>query len=47
MKKIESYHELFQEREKYNCDESKRPGNSISSSDLLGFEGSFRHLEVD
>ncbi|PNF22547.1 hypothetical protein B7P43_G13678 [Cryptotermes secundus] len=47
VKKIESYREVFLEREKHKSDESKRPGCSISSSDLLGFEGSFRKLEVD
>jgi hypothetical protein len=47
VKKIESYHELFLENEKHNSDESKRPGLSIRISDLSGFEGSFRELEVD
>jgi hypothetical protein len=47
VKKIESYHDVFLEREKYNSDESKKPGSSSSNSDLLGFEGSFRKLEID
>jgi hypothetical protein len=46
-KKIESYHDIFLERESHKSDESKRPGQSISSSELLGFEGSFRQLGVD
>jgi hypothetical protein len=46
-KKLESYHDIFLERETYKSDESKRTGPSISSSELLGFEGSFRKLEVD
>ena len=46
-KKLESYRDVFLEREKHRSDESKRPGQSINSSDLLGFEGSFRKLEVD
>jgi len=37
----------FLERESYKSDESKRPGPSISSSELLGFEVSFRKLDVD
>jgi len=46
-KKLESYHDIFLEREKQKSDESRRPGHSINSSDLLGFEGSFRKLDVD
>jgi hypothetical protein len=46
-KKIESYHDIFAEREKHRSDESKRPGQSVSTSELLGFEGSFRELDVD
>jgi len=46
-KKLESYHDIFLEREKHKSDESKRPGHSVNSSDLLGFEGSFRKLDVD
>jgi hypothetical protein len=45
--KIESYHDIFLDREKLKSDESKRPGDSLRSSDLLGFEGSFRNLDVD
>jgi hypothetical protein len=45
--KIESYHDIFLEREKQRSDESKRIGPAISSSELLGFEGSFRKLDVD
>jgi hypothetical protein len=46
-KKIESYHDIFLEREKQRSDESKRIGPPINSSELLGFEGSFRKLDVD
>jgi len=46
-KKLESYHDIFLEREKQRSDESKRIGPAISSSELLGFEGSFRKLDVD
>jgi SPX domain protein involved in polyphosphate accumulation len=44
--KIESYHDVFVEREKHRSDESRRPEQS-RSSDLLGFEGTFRKLEID
>lgn len=44
---MESYNDMLLEREKHNSDESKRPGESPRSSDLLGFEGSFRKLDVD
>jgi len=46
-KKLETYHDIFLEREKQRSDESKRIGPNISSSELLGFEGSFRKLDVD
>ena len=46
-KKLESYHDIFLEREQEKSDESKRTGHSINSNDLLGFEGSFRKLDVD
>jgi hypothetical protein len=38
---------IFGTRKKKKSDESKRPGHSINSSDLLGFEVSFRKLDVD
>jgi hypothetical protein len=47
VKKMENYHDIFLEREKYKSDESKRPDSSNNNSDLLGFEGSFRKLELD
>jgi hypothetical protein len=47
VKKIESYHDIFLEREKYKCDESKRPDSRFSKSELLGYEGSFRKLQID
>jgi len=46
-KKLESYHDIFLEREQQKSDESKRTGHSINSSDLLGFEESIRKLDVD
>jgi len=45
--KIESYHDVFVEREKHRSDECRRPEQSSRSSELLGFEGSFRKLEID
>ena len=57
--KIESYHDVFLEREKHKSDESRRPeqpsssrcsssrSSSSSRSDFLGFEESFRELEID
>lgn len=47
VKKIDSYHDTFLEREKYKSDESRRHDCSFGNSDLLGFEGSFRKLELD
>jgi len=37
----------FLERAREKSDESMRPDHSKNSSDLLGFEGSFRNLDVD
>ena len=45
--KIESYQDVFVERQKHRSDESRRPEQSSRSSELLGFEGSFRKLEID
>ena len=46
--KIESYNDVFVEREKHRSDKSRRPEqSSCCSSDLLGFEGSFRELDID
>jgi hypothetical protein len=47
IKKIQSYHEIFLQREKQRSDESRRSGLYVTSSELLGFEGSFRTLELD
>jgi hypothetical protein len=47
LKKIEIYHYIFLDREKHKSDESKRPGHYISNSDFLGYEGSFRKLQID
>jgi hypothetical protein len=46
-KKLESYHDILLDRENLKSDESKRPGDSLRSSNLLGFKGSFRNLDVD
>ena len=34
-------------REKIGSDESKRPTSQVKSSELFGFEGSFRKLTID
>jgi len=47
IQKIKSYHEIFLHREKQRSDESRRPGVPVTSSELLGFEGSFRTLDLD
>jgi hypothetical protein len=46
-KKLESYRSWFLEQESVKVDESKRPGKSFNTSDLFGFEGSFRQLNFD
>jgi hypothetical protein len=46
-KKIASYRDIFVEREKHRSDKSKGPGQSVSSSEILGFEGFFRTLDID
>ena len=46
-KKLESYHDIYLEREKHRSDESRRADQSVSNSDLLGFEESFKKLDVD
>ncbi|XP_069699163.1 uncharacterized protein [Periplaneta americana] len=47
LKKLETYQDWFLQHENVKSDEKKRlEGNSISS-DLFGFEGSFRKLDVD
>ncbi|KDR19512.1 Retinaldehyde-binding protein 1-like protein 2 [Zootermopsis nevadensis] len=45
--KLGNYREWFLEQENVKVDESKRPGESFNTSDLFGFEGSFRQLNVD
>jgi hypothetical protein len=47
LKKLESYKDWFIEQEKLKSDESRRIGKAVTSSDLFGFEGSFRKLNVD
>ncbi|XP_069698959.1 alpha-tocopherol transfer protein-like [Periplaneta americana] len=46
-KKIHSYREWFLSQENSKVDESRRPGKAFDSSELFGFEGSFRQLAVD
>ena len=46
-KKLESYRNWFLEQENVKVDESKRPDKSFNMSDLFGFEGTFRQLNVD
>jgi len=46
-KKLESYRDWFLEQENVKVDESKRPDKSFNMSDLFGFEGTFRQLNVD
>jgi hypothetical protein len=46
-KKLKSYRNWFLEQENVKVDESRRPGKSFNASDLFGFEGSFRQLNVD
>ncbi|KAJ4426922.1 hypothetical protein ANN_26721 [Periplaneta americana] len=47
LKKLETYQDWFLQHENVKSDEKKRlEGNDISS-DLFGFEGSFRKLDVD
>ncbi|XP_069680231.1 retinol-binding protein pinta-like [Periplaneta americana] len=45
--KLESYHDWFLEREHLKSDETKRPSGATVTSDLFGFEGSFRKLTLD
>jgi hypothetical protein len=47
VKKLESNREWFLEQENLKSDESKRPGKSIDSGELFGFQGSFRRLSLD
>lgn len=46
-KKIENYRTWFLEQENMRADGSKRPGKAFNSSELFGFEGTFRQLTVD
>ncbi|XP_069680236.1 alpha-tocopherol transfer protein-like [Periplaneta americana] len=45
--KLESYQKWFLEREHLKSDETKRPSGATVTSDLFGFEGSFRKLTLD
>jgi hypothetical protein len=45
--KLYSYRNWFLEQENVKVDELKRPGKSLNTGELFGFEGSFRQLKVD
>ena len=45
--KLRSYREWFLKQEKLMSDESKRPREQPNSSDMFGFDGSFRQLSID
>ncbi|XP_069699150.1 alpha-tocopherol transfer protein-like [Periplaneta americana] len=47
LKKLETYQNWFLQHENVKSDEKKRLGGNAISSDLFGFEGSFRKLDVD
>ncbi|KAJ9583063.1 hypothetical protein L9F63_022585 [Diploptera punctata] len=47
VKKLECYQNWFLKHQELKSDEKKRPGKMITSTDLFGFEGSFRKLDVD
>ena len=45
--KICSYRDWFLNEGAMKTDESKRPGKAIDTTELFGFEGSFRQLNLD
>ncbi|XP_069698964.1 alpha-tocopherol transfer protein-like [Periplaneta americana] len=47
VKKLESNREWFLKQEQLKSDESKRPGKSIDTGEIFGFQGSFRRLSLD
>ncbi|XP_069699166.1 alpha-tocopherol transfer protein-like [Periplaneta americana] len=47
LKKLETYQDWFLQHENVKSDEKKRLAGNAISSDLFGFEGSFRKLDVD
>ncbi|KAJ4426596.1 hypothetical protein ANN_26394 [Periplaneta americana] len=47
LKKLETYQDWFLQHENVKSDEKKRIGGNPIGSDLFGFEGSFRKLDVD
>jgi hypothetical protein len=47
VKKLESNRDWFLQQEDLKSDESKRPGKSIDTGELFGFQGSFRRLSLD
>ncbi|XP_069699160.1 alpha-tocopherol transfer protein-like [Periplaneta americana] len=47
LKKLETYQDWFLQHENVKSDEKKRLEGNAISSDLFGFEGSFRKLDVD
>ncbi|KAJ9594559.1 hypothetical protein L9F63_027459, partial [Diploptera punctata] len=42
-----SNREWLLSREQMKSDESKRQNNKVNGSELFGFEGSFRKLDID
>ncbi|KAJ9598610.1 hypothetical protein L9F63_010700 [Diploptera punctata] len=46
-KKMKSYRDCLVKRENMKSDESKRPHEKLNSSELFGFEGSFRKMNMD
>ncbi|GAB6030506.1 hypothetical protein CHUAL_007368 [Chamberlinius hualienensis] len=47
LKDLLTYRDFFLDDEKYNVDESKRPGKPKTQEDLFGVDGSFRKLNID
>ncbi|KAJ4426907.1 hypothetical protein ANN_26706 [Periplaneta americana] len=47
LKKLETYQDWFLQHENVKSDEKKRLGGKAISSDLFGFEDSFKELDID
>ncbi|KAJ9584951.1 hypothetical protein L9F63_020700, partial [Diploptera punctata] len=46
-KKLQNYRPWFLEQEQLLVDESKRREKAFNTSEIFGFEGTFRQLAVD